>query len=230
MVRIGQGMSEEKVLLPLAALLHCRTVVEKQNFVSTGLMTHVEGELFEVELAEFDLFNLGETVKLTVYSPVGIQTIQSIVFAKYDGAIALIQPPAIRKRFEEKREHPRVEISGSLSISHIRESGVERVLEQPLIVPLRNISISGIGFEAPETHDISKGAVMKGIVDAGLVFACGLELKRRDRVEDIYIFGAIMTLEEPDMLRSLRAFVLKRQVENHVESRKRAGKQRSFNG
>ncbi|WP_182302404.1 hypothetical protein [Cohnella cholangitidis] len=74
----------DKDLLPLNVLLHCRTVVEGKNFVTTGVMTHVEGELFEVELPEFDQFELGETVKLTVYSPAGIQSMPSIVFAKYE--------------------------------------------------------------------------------------------------------------------------------------------------
>ena len=106
----------ERELLPLNVLLHCRTVVEGKNFVTTGVMTHMEGELFEVELHEFEQFELGETVKLTIYSPVGIQSMPSIVFAKYEGAIALLQPPDVQKRFKERREHPRVEITENARI------------------------------------------------------------------------------------------------------------------
>lgn len=210
-------------LLPLGILLHCRTVVESQNFVTTGLMTHVEGELFEVELSEFEAFELGETVKLTLYTPAGIQSFPSTVFAKYEGAIALIQPPQLHKKFQEKREHPRVEVEGSLYILHIVDrEGRMTALEQPIQVPLRNISVSGVGFEAPDTPEFTRFAKLTANVALDFDFNCELEIVRRERQENGVMCGAVMKLLDPDMLRPLRALILRQQVERNVQTRQQA--------
>lgn len=213
-------------LLPLNVLLHCRTVVESQNFVTTGLMTHVEGELFEVELTEYDSFVLGEKVKLTIYTPAGIQTFSSTVFAKYEGAIALIQPPEVLKRFEEKREHPRVEVKGSLEIVDVLDrSGNARSLDTPLQAVLKNISLSGIGFEVPEMPEIVRTAKLNARVDIGFGFSCELEIVRRDVQEDGLAVGAKMKVLEPEMMRPLRALILRQQVERNLQTRKQNGKE-----
>ncbi|WP_276357803.1 PilZ domain-containing protein [Cohnella caldifontis] len=208
-------------LLPLGILLHCRTVVESQNFVTTGLMTHVEGELFEVEISEYDAFELGEKVKLTVYTPAGIQSFPSNVFAKYEGAIALIQPPEMHKRFHEKREHPRVEVKGSLRIMDIVDKdGQSKTLEEPLEVPLKNISVSGLGFQVPDMPELFRSAKLKASVALGFEFSCELEIVRREKQEDGVECGAVMRVLEPEMMRPLRALILRQQVERNVQTRK----------
>mgnify|MGYP003818466823 CR=1 FL=1 len=208
-------------MLPLNILLHCRTVVESQNFVTTGLMTHVEGELFEVELSEFESFQLGEKVKLTVYSPAGIQTFHSTVFAKYEGAIALIQPPEVQKRFEEKRGHPRVEAEGSIHIAGgLDPTGNQLTFEEPLQVVMRNISVSGVGFEAPDLPLLIRDTKLRARVEIDITFDCELHIVRRERKDNLIMVGATMTVLEPDKLRPLRALILKRQVERNVKSRK----------
>ncbi|TJY38502.1 PilZ domain-containing protein [Cohnella pontilimi] len=215
--------------LPLNVLLHCRTVVEKQNFVSTGVMTHVEGELFEVELPEFHVFDLGETVKLTVYSPAGIQTFPSTVFAKYQGAIALIQPPQIQKRFEEKREHPRVNVEGSVHIDlWLDDEGQERTLDDPLEIQVRDISVSGIAFQAPVHPELLRTSRMKAKVEIGIGFDCELEIVRRNRSDDQMVCGAKMTVLDPEMLRPLRALILRQQVERNVQIRQEREEKNRF--
>jgi hypothetical protein len=223
--------SMDKQLLSIGVLLHCRTVVEKSNFVSTGVMTHVEGELFEVELPEYNLFELGEAVKLTVYSPVGIQSIPSIVFAKYEGAIALIQPPKINKKFDEKREHPRVKVDGQVQILQIlSDKGESSTLKEPIMAAISNISLTGIAFEAPDLPEFRKEARLKGYVEVGFGFECEIDINRSDREEDKYVFGGRMNILQPEMLRPLRALILKSQVERHIEQRAKAKeeKKRSF--
>jgi hypothetical protein len=220
----------EKELLPLNVLLHCRTVVEGQNFVTTGVMTNVEGELFEVEIHEFDQFELGETVKMTIYSPVGIQTIPSVVFAKYEGAIALLQPPDLLRRFKERREHPRVEVTGNAQILYLLgESGEEHELEEPMEVTITDVSISGLGFSLTAVTHFPLKMRLKAKVQIGLDFSCELEIIRRDREDDMLICGAKMQVLEPEMLRPLRALILRQQVEKHAKTRKESINQRKFN-
>lgn len=226
------AMSElDKELLPLNVLLHCRTVVEGKNFVTTGVMTHVEGELFEVELPEFEQFELGETVKLTIYSPAGIQSMPSIVFAKYEGAIALLQPPDVQKRFKERREHPRVEISGNAQIVHIlNESGQELALDKNVDLTVHDISISGISFSGQDAPHLAAKSRLKAKVEIGFGFSCELEIVRRERQEDLMHCGAKMHVLEPEMLRPLRALILRQQVEKHAQTRRDLSRKRSFNG
>jgi hypothetical protein len=219
----------EKELLQLNVLLHCRTVVEGKNFVTTGVMTHVEGELFEVEVHEYDQFELGENVKLTVYSPAGIQSIPSVVFAKYDGAIALLQPPDLLKRFKERREHPRVAINGNAHIVHVlNETGDEQQLDEPLELTILDISLSGIGFTGPNVHYFDQKRRFRAKVEIGVGFSCELEIIRRERQENLVLCGAKMQVLEPEMLRPLRALILRQQVEKHAQLRRESIDKRSF--
>jgi len=216
-------------LQPLNALLHCRTVVESQNSVATGLLTHVEGEWFEVEINEFDSFQLGEKVKLTVYSPVGMQTFFSSVFAKYEGAIAVIQPPEVKKRYEEKRSHPRVDVEGSVRIiAGFDQAGGSLELAEPMDAVVRNISITGIGFEVPDLPIVRQFAKLVVMVEIGFAFQCELDIVRKDPQDEGIRIGALMTLAEQDMMRSLRAFILQQQVSQKVQSRKAEDKRKLF--
>lgn len=211
----------DKELPPLNVLLHCRTVVEGKNFVTTGVMTHVEGELFEVEINEYEQFELGETVKLTVYSPVGIQTMPSIVFAKYEGAIALLQPTDVLKRFKERREHPRVEITGNARIVHLlKDSGEVFEPDIPIELEVHDISISGISFSGLDSPYFDSRSRLKATVEIGFDFDCELEIVRRERQEDRMYCGAMMQLLEPEKMRPLRALILRQQVEKHAQARK----------
>ncbi|KIL36833.1 hypothetical protein SD71_05340 [Cohnella kolymensis] len=216
--------------LSLSLLLHCRTVVEKQNFVSTGILTHVEGELIEIELPEFELFELGETVKLTIYSPAGRQSIQSIVFAKYEGAIALLQPPEFQKRFTEKREHPRVPVSGSANILGVLDdAGNETLLEQPLEIAINDISLAGVSFMGPDSPYLSRNTRVTAHMQLGFGFNCELQIVRRDLQEDQVLCGAKMNVLDPEMIRPLRALILRQQVEKHAQQRQNpAQTKRSF--
>ncbi len=222
------GLSDlDRDLLPLNVLLHCRTVVEGKNFVTTGVMTHVEGELFEVELPEFEQFELGETVKLTVYSPAGIQSMSSIVFAKYEGAIALLQPPELQKRFKERREHPRVEIDGNAMILRVLgDSGEEREIQSPESLTIHDISISGISFSGPDAPHFATKSRLKATIEIGISFDCELEIVRRERQENRMQCGAKMHVLEPEMLRPLRALILRQQVQKNANARRSLSKKR----
>ncbi|CAM3968283.1 PilZ domain-containing protein [Cohnella lubricantis] len=219
----------DKDSLSVKSLLHCRTVIANSHFVATGIMTQVEGELFEIELHEFNRFELGEAVTMTVYSPAGIQTFQSIVFAKYEGAVAVIQPPLIMKKFQEKREYFRVETTGKAKILRVvGERGETELLPEPLEAELSDISIAGVGLRIPKHPALAKAAQLGAILDLGFMLECELEIVRRDRADaDVLSYGMRMKLQDMDMMRPLRAFVLRKQVEKQIELRGQAVKKRS---
>ncbi len=212
----------------LGVFLHCRTVVEKQTqtYVTTGVITGVEGELFEIEVGDFQQFQLGEPVKLTIYSPVGIKTFQSVVFARYHGAIAVIQPPALQMKFGDKREHVRIETAGTVVIAGLAdgEGSFSGLAEEPLECPLRDISVGGVGFYVPDTLELAKGTRLQATIRVAFEFSCELVVIRRDRYEDRWICGARILLPDEETLRSLRAFILRQQVDKYIRQREQSGK------
>lgn len=117
------------------ALVHSRTIVEKQDYVTTGISTYVEGDLLGIDLNEYKRFELGDSVQLTFYSPVGIHRLQSTIIGKDEGSIAVIFPPRAFQ-FVEKRESPRVEVTAVGKLRYLNEESPrpERKLEQ-LIAP-----------------------------------------------------------------------------------------------
>ncbi|MBD3922559.1 PilZ domain-containing protein [Paenibacillus sp. PR3] len=135
-IRSGQELrKKDKEMIAPKALVHSRTIVEKQDYVTTGISTYVEGELLGIDLNEYKRFELGDSVQLTIYSPVGIHRLQSTIIGKDEGSIAVIFPPRAFQ-FVEKRESPRVEVTavGKLRIPDEESPRTERKLEQ-LIAP-----------------------------------------------------------------------------------------------
>lgn len=157
---------KEKEMIAPKALVHSRTVVEKQDYVTTGISTYVEGDLLGIDLNEYKRFDLGDSVQLTFYSPVGIHRLQSTIIGKDEGSIAVIFPPRAFQ-FVEKRESPRLEVTaeGSLRIEQKQEqkssSGLSKAepgeatdsaLDDQLLAHLEALLSDG---EVPEERDSS---------------------------------------------------------------------------
>jgi len=218
--------------LALGTLLNCKSVVEKlnQNYVSTGIITGVEGELFEVELSDFERFQLGDAVKVTIYSPAGIQTFQSVVIAKYHGAIAIFQPPALAMKFGDKREHVRVYADGIALVAVAQPAGVAggRLPGEPVEVRLKDISVAGLGFFAPNLPIFIEGARFHATVRIEFEFSCDLVIVRREWQNENWLCGARLMLEDQEVLRQLRAFVLRQQVDGYIKRRERLIKEQEL--
>ncbi|EFM10512.1 type IV pilus assembly PilZ [Paenibacillus curdlanolyticus YK9] len=121
-------MSTKEMISP-KALVHSRTVVEKHDYVTTGISIFVEGDLLGIELNEYKRFELGDAVQMTFYSPVGIHRLQSTVIGKDEGSIAVIFPPRAFQ-FVEKRESPRVEVTATGNLRLQQEEEEEFLLLQ----------------------------------------------------------------------------------------------------
>ncbi|PWV94237.1 PilZ domain-containing protein [Paenibacillus cellulosilyticus] len=133
-IRSGQELhKKDKELIAPKALVHSRTIVEKQDYVTTGISTYVEGELLGIDLNEYKRFELGDSVQLTFYSPMGIHRLQSTIIGKDEGSIAVIFPPRAFQ-FVEKRESPRVEVAATGILRLPREG--QKVKAAPKITDL----------------------------------------------------------------------------------------------
>ncbi|OXM86427.1 PilZ domain-containing protein [Paenibacillus rigui] len=215
--------SGEKYKSPAGILLNSRTAVETEFFVSTGVLSYAEGDLLEIEIPEYARFQLGDSAKITVYSPGGIYTFLSRVVAKGEGALVFINPPANRNRFVEKREHPRVEVNEAGTLRTTLASATET---NPMII--QNISVSGLGFTFQEELKLGSTYQMEAELGQGCSLRCEVEIMRMERIGEEHYYGARYVGLGTDKVRPLRAFILKKQVELHFERKKKESSKRTF--
>lgn len=208
-----------KAAISSKALLHSRTVVEKEGYVSTGTLAHIEGEMMEIEMSEFKSFELGNPVLLTIYSPVGTQRIQTSVIAKAEGSITVIFPAGLLVGQDEKRESPRFEVTQYGTIKRkMRESRQKKdgtVLwfeaDDHIDLTVRNISSTGIGFTmmGPALNEEER---LEAVIMLGFELHCTLEIIRKESDKDQTFYGARFHDINDQQQRALRAYLLREQI------------------
>ncbi|MFD0680679.1 MULTISPECIES: PilZ domain-containing protein [unclassified Paenibacillus] len=228
---LNYDYKDEKYKSPAGILIHSRTVVEKDGFVSTGLLTYAEGDIIEVEIPEYKVFNLGDSVKITVYSPGGIYTFLSTIVAKHNGALIIINPPQNQRRFVEKRESPRVQVNqkGSLHAVTWLHTDEKQNLTDTIGLTVQNISVSGIGFALnDDDFDLSRAFAIEVELDLGFKLPVVAEIIRRETLFEGYYYGARYVDMESEKATSIRAFVLKMQVESYFKEKELRELKRAF--
>jgi hypothetical protein len=208
-----------KAAISSKALLHSRTVVEKEGYVSTGTLAHIEGEMMEIEMTEFRSFELGNPVHLTIYSPVGTQRIQTSVIAKAEGSITVIFPAGLLVGLEEKRESPRFEVTQYGTIKRkMRESRQTKdgtvwfEAEDHIELSVRNISSTGIGFIMSGGPALNEEERLEAVIMLGFELQCTLEIIRKDSDRDQTFYGARFHDINDQQQRALRAYLLREQI------------------
>lgn len=208
----------------LTNVIESKTVLEKKQFVSTGILTYIEGDIVEVEISDWQVFFLGDSLKVTIYSPLGILTFESTIVAKDIGSVIILLPPEIQKRFMDKREHPRVEVSQTGTINTAfqtatRQKAIE--LSSPIQFVTTDISMGGIGFVLQiGEQDLHKFMHIEVEIELGFTLPSYLELIRKTPVEDGMFYGAKLIDTPQDKLISLRSFIMRAQVANYFKQKK----------
>lgn len=232
--------SADKQTVSAKVLVHSRTVVEKDGYVSTGVLAHVEGEMMEVEMSEFKSFDLGDPVSLTIYSPIGIHRIQSTVIGKAEGSLAVIFPPRSLTGLEEKREMPRIEVYQDGSFKQLvdekgmalqQEEAEQAELEAYVThteLTVRNISFSGVGFQVMGSPMLQPDDRVEATIKIGFELSCTLEIIRKEYDGDQSFYGARFHDLDELQQRALRAFLLREQVAAYYKKKQEKGKPRSF--
>jgi len=221
-----EGYIKDKQTFSDKVLIHSRTVVEKEGYVSTGILSHIEGDMMEIEMSEYKSFDLGNPIELTIYSPVGTRRLQSTVIGKAEGSIAAIFPARTLSGLEEKREAPRVRIDqkGTLYkvFSETRElsTGPETFeLVENIQLTIRNISFSGIGFVTTAGPRLETHERLEATLSLGFELQCRLEIIRQDSDGGQSFYGARFCELDEVQQRSLRAFILREQVASYYKGK-----------
>ncbi|SEC32022.1 PilZ domain-containing protein [Paenibacillus sp. GP183] len=196
-------------------LINCETVVEKEDFVSTGVLTYVFGDIIEIEIPQFDVFKLGDKAKVTVYSKSGLFVFETTVVAKEFGSLIVINPPENRKRFSEKREFPRISVKskGVLRALSDPKRNQKQSFDEPIDFALENISMNGLGFSLTLDVDIHSESHLEVELDLGFPLSVVTQIVRKEKLDSITYYGAEYIEVPKEKTNALRAFILKNQVE-----------------
>ncbi|MCE5171922.1 PilZ domain-containing protein [Paenibacillus profundus] len=202
----------------LITLLHSRTVLEGDSCVATGVLSYMEGDLIEVGLPEFERFELGEAIKVTIYSPVGIFNFTTKVVARHQGSLLIIHPPQQQRKFADKREYPRIDVNKQGVItSRQTMQGEINALSTPVQIHIQDISLNGLGFTMTMGSALREGMQADAELQLGFVLPCRLHVVRHFPREEEMFCGAKLILNDDESMRSLRAFILREQIKAHIE-------------
>lgn len=202
----------------LRVLLHSRTVIEGEECLATGVISFIEGDLMDVELPEYEQFQLGERVKVTVYSPVGIIVFGTIIIARHQGALLFIYPPSQQHRFMDRREHTRVKVRKHGFVNALYTDDGEVVpLTNPVPMHLYDISLNGLGFVLLSDEPLALNTKVRAELHIGFTLSCELTIVRSEMINGVSKCGAeLATTNEADK-RGLRAFILREQIEAYAD-------------
>ncbi|OCT13207.1 hypothetical protein A8709_20230 [Paenibacillus pectinilyticus] len=207
-------------------LINSRTVLAKDDFVSTGILTYAQGDIMEIELPEYDVFLLGDKVKVTMYTKSGLFVLDTTVVAKEPGSLIVINPPENRRKFSEKREFPRVEVKNLGQIMGFQnvQQKEQHQLENPIQISIKNISMNGLGFTINDNSMIDailhKKCLLQVELDLSFEMPCMLEIIRKEKLEDTYYYGAGFETIPMEQSNTLRGFILRNQIQTYFEQKR----------
>ncbi|WP_309122090.1 PilZ domain-containing protein [Paenibacillus sp.] len=203
-----------------AITIGSRVSVEKDAYISTGVVSYIEGDILEIEMPQSKMYKPGDPVKLTVYSSNGFLILPSSVLAKDTGILMVLNPPE-NQLLSTRRQFPRIEVSDSGRMRSLRWSnGGENKLDASTAIDIRNVSLGGIGF----TLDVDPGTRAMMVADVELDInggvPCKIEISRKQTTEDGSTYIGARFLEiEPEHLNALRGYILRTQIKHRAKQR-----------
>jgi Predicted glycosyltransferase len=205
----------------ITVLIDSKAVVEKKGFVSTGTLTYVAGELLEIEFPQYDQFALGEKVKVMIYAKGGIYVFESTVLAKDPGALVVLNPPENRRKFQDKRQDPRIPVNEQARVLSLFEFArkVERTFPEPPTIRLDNISMSGIGLLFNNDFPLQARNQLLLELDLGVKLECRTEIIHLQPTEGGIRCGTRIIDLKDEHAQWLRSYILRSQIESYYREK-----------
>jgi len=206
----------------ISVLLECKTVIEKKDFVAAGTLTYAHGDIIEIELPQCGNFDLKESVKIIIYTRNGMFVFETMVVARSDDSLVVINPPENRRKFVDKREHPRVDVRHQGSLHSIHDRTGLKAMEEPIPLTVSNVSLNGAGFVLGYDLGVAPGTALAVELDLGFPLAVKAEVVRKVKTEQGFFYGTRFDAVPAELTNTLRAFVLRKQVEDYFLKKKTA--------
>ncbi|WP_199617736.1 PilZ domain-containing protein [Paenibacillus alkalitolerans] len=197
-----------------------RVSVERKDFVSTGIVTFIEGDIIEIELSQAKYYKPGDEVKVTVYSSNGFLILPSSVIAIDIDVIMILNPPE-NQRLIQRRSHPRIDLqSGGIIHSLGWAGGSGQKLNEPLPIHISNISIGGIGFIVADETPLRAAMIAEAELAIIGGLRCKIEISRKQAAERGAYVGAKFLDVPAEQQTSLRGFIIRTQIEARAKQRR----------
>ena len=202
-------------------LIGCNMVIECGKIIHTGTITYVEGDSIEIQLPQYKDFKLGDEVKAIIYTPDGMISMHTSVIAKDIGAIVLIIPTKLDNLLN-KRKFPRVETKIPGCIYSITDASLKntRDFTQPEPIFISNVSLGGIGFIS-DTLSIKDKSVLFLEMTFDQPILTTYEAIHVKKLEQGMYIGCRFTDLSIENSNTLRAFILKTQIEARFEMKRK---------
>lgn len=203
-------------------LIDCKAVVERKDFLSTGVLTYAQGDIIEIEIPQYEAFRLGDKVKVIIYTKTGMFVFDSAIIAKELGSLIILNPLENRKKFSEKREEARIDIQQNGFLRGLNDMARKRkhIFDEPIGIAVNNISMSGVGFMLSNDIGLIEKAHLEIELDLGFIIPCVAEIMRREVTAEGYYYGVRYVDIQQDKLNALRGFILKNQIETYFVRKK----------
>jgi c-di-GMP-binding flagellar brake protein YcgR len=203
-----------------AVTIGSRVSVERKDFVSTGIVSFVEGDIIEIELPQAKYYKPGDEVKVTVYSANGFLILPSSVIAKDTDVLMILNPPE-NQRLIQRRQHPRIDLQCDGVIRSIGWAGsTGQRLDTPLPIQITNISLGGIGFIVSDATPVRIAMIAEAELAIIGGLQCKIEISHRQPSERGAYVGAKFIEIPENQQTSLRGFILKTQIEARMKQRR----------
>lgn len=204
-------------------LVGCRIVLEllQDHHINTGIVNFIQGDLIEIDIeaSKIDSYKLGSLVKCALYTGMGIKVFHTSIVAKTATALMVLNHPVILEMLHEKREYYRVEVNEKGVIRSVRGAAKQAIpLANPVEIRIADISQGGIKFQLEEGS--GSEIAEEDLIDTQIVIAnpveCTIQITRKEVVggsEGFVNLGAKFVNLPDTYLNSLRAYILKKQIE-----------------
>jgi hypothetical protein len=202
----------------------CTVVIEKNGFVSMGIITFIEGDVMEIEMSQYKQYGLGDHVKIVIYSTEGMLQLYTSVIAKETGFLILITPPKIQQKLLNKRQHPRVDVQGEGWIRSITDVVRKETIEltESAGITIHNVGIGGLGFTSTFPLQLKEKMLLSLQFQMDTDYFCTIEVAHVKKSEKGIYYGSIFKELPKDKANNLRAFILRQQVENRFKQKRAA--------
>lgn len=201
----------------ISVLTESKAVVEKKGFVATGTLTYAAGEILEIEFPQYDQFALGEQVRVMIYAKGGIYVFESTVIARDSGSLIVLNPPENRRKFQDKRQDPRISVNHTGRLLSLFEYArkTERRFPDPPAIRVDNLSMSGAGIWFDLELPLQVRNQLHLELDIGFQLEIRTEIVHLRRGEQGILCGTRIIQIDMEQANKLRSYILKNQIETY---------------
>lgn len=199
-------------------IIGCNAMLESKESSSSGKLVFIEGDIIEMNVGNSRSYELGDSVKLVVYSPDGLLNMQTSVVARDKESVYLITPEKILQLYLKRRKQPRVNIELPALIVELYHQHKKIELEESMEAVLSNIAMGGIGLNTPAKLMQNQVVTLSWEMEESIT--CQAKIVHQRSSANGSYYGAEFINYPKAKINLLRAFILRQQIHNRQEDKK----------